>query len=81
MYIYEPDTAQNQTDYFFNFDCQKTLSQEGFWMEGDMEVRGYFLKKQALRAKLSKRGEAASSSYSAVDFLQYIYLVLVAKNH
>ena len=46
-----------------------------------MEVRGYFLKKQALRAKLSNRVEAASSSYSAgVDFLQYIYLVLVAKN-
>ena len=34
-----------------------------------MEVRGYFLKKQALRAKLSKRVEVASSSYSAeVDF-------------
>ena len=46
-----------------------------------MEVRGYFLKKQALRAKLSNRVEAASSSYSTgVDFLQYIYLVLVAKN-
>ena len=50
-------------------------------MEGGMEVRGCFLKKQALRAKLSKRVEAASSSYSAgVAFLQYIYLVLVAKN-
>ena len=37
---------------------------------------------EALRAKLSKRAEAATSSYSAeVDFLQYIYLVLVAKNH
>ena len=33
---------------FFNFDCQKTLSWEGFWVEGDMEVRGYFLKKQKL---------------------------------
>ena len=47
-----------------------------------MEVQGYFLKKQALRAKLSKRVEAATSSYSvAVDSLQYIYLVHVAKNH
>ena len=37
---------------------------------------------KALRAKLSKKGEAASSNYSAVvNFLQYIYLVLVAKSH
>ena len=33
-------------------------------------------------AELSKRAEAAVSSYSATgDFLQYIYSVLVAKNH
>ena len=39
-----------------------------------MEVRGYFLKKQALRAKLNKRAEATTSSYSAAgDFLQYIF--------
>ena len=39
-----------------------------------MEVQSYFLKKQALRSKLSKRVEAASSSYSAgVDLLQYIF--------
>ena len=37
---------------------------------------------EALHTELTKRAEAASSSYSAaVDFLQYIYLVLVAKNH
>ena len=37
---------------------------------------------EALRAKLNKKAEAASSSYSAaVDFLQYIHSVLVAKNH
>ena len=37
---------------------------------------------EALRAKLSKRAEAVSSNYSAVvNFLQYIYLVLVAKSH
>ena len=47
-----------------------------------MEVWGYFLKKQTLHAELNKRAEAATCSYSAaVDFLQYIYLVLVAKNH
>ena len=37
---------------------------------------------EALRAKLNKRVEAASSNYSAVvNFLQYIYLALVAKSH
>ena len=48
-----------------------------------MGVRGYFLKKmEALHAELNERAEAATGSYSAeVDFLQYIYLVLVAKSH
>ena len=37
---------------------------------------------EALHAELNKRGEAATGSYSTeVDFLQYIYSVLVAKNH
>ena len=35
-----------------------------------------------MHAELNKRAEAAVSSYSATgDFLQYIYSVLVAKNH
>ena len=39
-------------------------------------------KTEALHAELYKRAEAATSSYSAeVDFLQYIYSVLVTKNH
>ena len=39
-------------------------------------------KTQALHAELNKRAEAATISYSAeVDFLQYIYSVLMAKNH
>ena len=39
-------------------------------------------KTEALHVELSKGAEAATSSYSAeVDFLQYIYSVLVAKNH
>ena len=39
-------------------------------------------KTEALHAELNERAEAATSSYSAeVDFLQYIYSVLVAKNH
>ena len=42
----------------------------------------FFEETEAMRAKLSKRPEAASLSYSAaVDFIQYIYSVLVAKNY
>ena len=37
---------------------------------------------EALHAELNERVEAATSSYSAAaDFLQCIYLVLVAKYH
>ena len=39
-------------------------------------------KPEALHAELNKGAEVATSSYSAeVDFLQYIFSVLVAKNH
>ena len=39
-------------------------------------------KTEALHAELDERAEAATSIYSAaVEFLQYIYSVLVAKNH
>ena len=41
-----------------------------------------FEKAEALHEELNERIEAAVSSYStAVDFLQYIYSVLVVKNH
>ena len=37
---------------------------------------------EALHAELNERAEAATDSYSEeVDFLQYIYLMLVAKNN
>ena len=37
---------------------------------------------EALHAELNERGETATSIYSAeVDFLQYIYSVLVTKNY
>ena len=46
-----------------------------------MGVQRYFLKKR-LHAELNEIAEAATSSYSAaVDFLQYVYSVFVAKNH
>ena len=39
-------------------------------------------KPEALHAELNKGAEVATSSHSAeVDFLQYIFSVLVAKNH
>ena len=39
-------------------------------------------KTEALYAELSKRAEATTNSYSLTgDFLEYIYSVLVAKNH
>ena len=39
-------------------------------------------KTEALHAELNERTEAATSSYSAeVNFLQYIYSMLAAKNH
>ena len=39
-------------------------------------------KPEALYSELYKRGEAATSSYSAIgDFLQYIYFTLMARNH
>ena len=37
---------------------------------------------EALHAELKERAEGATSKYSVeVDFLQYIYSVLVTKNH
>ena len=48
-----------------------------------MALQGQFLKKtDTLYTELNERVEAATSSYSATgEFLQYIYSVLVAKNH
>ena len=64
--------------FFINFDCRRTLPLGGGG--GILCVVGYGStgllsgETEALRAKLSKRAEAATSSYSgAVDFLQYIY--------
>ena len=39
-------------------------------------------KTEALHAELNERVEEATSSYSALgEFLQYVYSVLLAKNH
>ena len=68
--------------FFSNFASQKILHRK-FLSErkyGDMGLLSE--KMEALHAELNERAEAASSSYSgALDFLQYIYSVLLAKNH
>ena len=70
----ETDVAQNLIDDFFsNFDCQKTLSQEGFQVKKILGYGAIFWKKtEALHAEFNKRVEAATSSYSpAVDIILY----------
>ena len=76
MCTYEPDAAQNQTDYFFKLWLSKDPSIGRILSGGGYGSMGLLSgKTEALRAK------AASSSYSAaVDFL-HVYSVLVAKNH
>ena len=79
----ETDVAQNLIDEFFsNFDCQKTLSIGGILHEKKYRGTGLLSEKmEALHAELNERVEAATSSNSAaVNFLQYIYSELVARN-
>ena len=74
----ETDAPQNMIDDFFiDPSIGMILS------EINIGVRGYFLKKgSVIHAEHNERAEAATSSYSVeVDFLQYIYSVLLAKNH
>ena len=55
----------------------RNLSEKKYWGTGLISE-----KMEALYAELNKRVEAATGSYSATgEFLQYIYSVLVAKNH
>ena len=75
----ETDAAQNLMDDFFsnlsvrNPSIGRILSEKRYGSTGLLSE-----KTEALSAEL----KAATRSYSAeVDFLQYIYSVLVAKNH
>ena len=79
----ESNVAQNLINKFFSkFDCQKTLSWKGFYVEKSMGTGLLSEKTDILHVKLNERAEGANSSFSAtVDFLQYIYLVLAATNH
>ena len=60
------------------------------WLSEDLSIGRIWIEKKfrgtglslALYAEPNERAEAATSSYSATgDFLQYIYFVVVAKNH
>ena len=79
----ENDITQNLIDYFF------------LWLSEDLSIERILIEKkkygftglisekpEALYAKLNKRPEAATKTYSTTgDFLQYLYSVLVAKNY
>ena len=65
---------QNKTD---NHSVGRSLTEKKYGGTGLVSE-----KTEALYAELNERVEAATSSYSATgEFLQYIYSVLVAKNH
>ena len=78
----ETDVAENLIDFFF---LTLTVRRSYHWKDfrgkkiGDTSLLSE--ETEALHAELNERVEAATSSYSAaVNFLQYIYSVLVAKN-
>ena len=78
------DVAQNLTDSFFfvNLTVRGTFRRKDFKWE---KSQGYGLiseKKEVLYAELNERAEAGTGSYSETgDSLQYIFFVLVTKNH
>ena len=79
----ETDVAQNLIDDFFLTLTVRRPSIGRILSEKKYGVTGLLSEKtEPLHAEINGRAEAATSSYSAaVDFLQYIYSALVAKNH
>ena len=79
----ETDAAQNLIDDFFaTLNVRRPFHRKDFKWKKYGGIGLLSEKMEALHADLNERGEAATSIYSAeVDFLQYIYLVLVTKNH
>ena len=82
-FITETDAAQNLIDYFFlTLPVRRPFHRKEFKWRGYGSMGLLSEETEALHAELNERAEAATSSYSAaVDFLQYIYSVLVAKYH
>ena len=79
----ETDAAQNLIDDFFaTLNVRRPFHRKDFKWKKYGGIGLLSEKTEALHAELNERGEAATSIYSAeVDFLQYIYLVLMTKNH
>ena len=81
--VHENDVVQNLIDDFFltltveDLSIGRILSEGNYWGTGLVSE-----KMEALYAEPNERVETATSMYSETgDFLQYIYSVLVAKNH
>ena len=78
----ETDVVQNLIDDFFPTSTVRGLFHRKDFRRGKHVGTGLISEKaEAMHVELKERVEAATSSYSAeVDFLQYIYQVLVDKN-
>ena len=79
----ETDIAQNLINYsFLTLTVRRPFHRENFKWRGCGSMQLLSEETEALHAELNKRVETATSSYSAaVDFLQYIYLVLATEYH
>ena len=79
----ETAAAQNLNDYFFlTLPVRRPFHRKEFKWRGYGSMGLLSEETEALHAELNEKAEAATSSYSAaVDFLQYIYSVLVVKYH
>ena len=78
------DVAKNLIDDFFsNFGCQRNFPQEEFYKRKNFGGAGLNSEKtEVLYAELYKKAEAATGKYPVTgDFLQYIYSVLMTKDH
>ena len=78
----ETDAVQNLIDDFFStLTVRRLFHRKDFRREKHVGTGLISEKPEAMHVELKERVEAATSSYSAeVDFLQYIYQVLVDKN-
>ena len=79
----ETDVAQNLIgDFFLTSAVEGPFHRKGFKWKKIWGYGANFWKMEVLYAEINERPEAAISSYPVIgNFLQYIYSVLVTKNH
>ena len=79
----ETNVAKNMIDYFFlTLTVRRPFHRKNFKWRGYGSTGLRSEETEGLHAELNERAEVATSIYSAAAyFLQYIYLVLVAKYH